>query len=411
MNCRCLLSLVVLCCFVATAAFGQEWTRFRGPNGTGAVPAIKAPLPWTEKDYRWRIELPGKGHSSPVVWGKKLFVTACEESTATVTVCAIDTADGHTLWKYELAGKPYKKSPLNTYAASTPAVDAQRVYVAWGTAEHCRVVALEQASGKEVWQFDLGPFEGEHGFGSSPMLVDDMMVIADEQDGTSFIIALGAADGKVRWRTPRNTEKAAYSTPCVFRPKQGPAQLIVTSWAHGIGALEIASGKQLWEMKLFTYRVVGSPLVTDELVVATCGGGGKGRQLFAVRPGTQANGMKPEKVYEIKPPMPYVPAPIADSKRLYLWGDEGIITCLNLADGQQVWQERLGGKYFTSPILIGDRLLGIDNKGLVSILAASEKYQVLGKVDLGEATHATPAVGDGTLYLRTLSHLMALGAK
>lgn len=393
----------------STTMFGQEWTRFRGPNGSGNSDAADIPVAWTEQDYRWRVTLPDVGHSSPVIWGQRVYVTAGGEKNGERIVCCLDVRDGKTVWTKRFPSFTHPKNKFNAYAASTPAIDGQRLYLSWGSPKDYLVMALDPATGKELWRRDLGPFDAEHGFGSSPILVGDILVAVNEQNGPSSVVGLDCRTGAVRWTAPRRSVKAAYSTPCVYQPAGGAAQLIVTSWAHGVSSLDPQSGKANWELPLFKLRVVGSPLVTGDLILASCGGGGAGKQFLAVRAG--APGREPKMVYEVKPPVPYVPAPIADKERAYLWGDGGVVRCLSLADGKPLWDERVGGRYFSSPLLIAGRIYCVAADGQVTVLAAADKYKLLGRSTLGETCHSTPAVADGVLYLRSASHLMALGPK
>jgi len=385
------------------------WNRFRGPNGTGIADAAGIPVQWTAKDYRWRVELPGVGHSSPVVCGDRIFVTCANEIDGLRIACCLRATDGQTMWARKFPGTTYKKNVQNSYAASTPAVDEEHVYLSLCTPEQYLVVALEQGTGREVWRHDLGPFEAEHGFGSSPVLFGDVVIAVNEQNGPSSVVALDRKSGKVRWQTPRKPVLASYSTPFVYQPEQGPPQLILSSRAHGISSIDPTSGKANWDLPVFNYRIVGSPMEAGGLIFASGGTGGAGRQMFAVRPGDPVKGTRPEVAYEIKPPIPYVPTSVTDGRLLFFFCDGGIAGCLEAASGKVFWTERLGKKFFASPIRVGDRIYCPSREGEMIVLAAAEKYQLLARFELGETTHATPAVSGGAMYVRTLSHLAAVG--
>lgn len=405
------LLLVALLAAVAQEAGGQEWTRFRGPNGTGVGHAPHLPLLWTLKDCRWRVALPGVGHSSPVIWGDRLWITSAGEKNGLRVISCLRTTDGQLLWRREYPMATYKKSPNNSYASATPALDAEHVYVTWSTPEQYLVLALKHSDGREVWRRDLGPFDGEHGYGASPIVVDRLVILTNEQNGPSSVVALDAATGAQRWKTPRQVKKAAYSTPCLFEaPGQAP-QLIVTSWAHGVSGLDPQTGKPLWELPVFTYRVVGSPLVADGRVFASCGGGGKGKPFVAVRPGNPAQGTKPEVLFDLPKPVPYVPVPVAHNGLLFLFGDQGVVKCLDIETHAERWVERLGGTYFGSPVRVDDRIYCMSREGDLVVLAAADKYQLLARIPLGEPSSSTPAVAHGVMYLRTLSHIMAIGPR
>jgi outer membrane protein assembly factor BamB len=242
------------------------------------------------------------------------------------------------------------------------------------------------------------------------MLFEDLVILADEQDGESSIVALDRQTGQTRWEVARRTEKAAYSTPCIYRPDEGPPQLLVTSWAHGVSSLDPRTGEANWEQAVFKHRVVGSPVVAGGLVFGSCGTGGVGRQMFAVKPGNPATGVPSEIAYELKGSLPYVCTPVAHGDLLFIWFDRGVVTCLDAPSGEIVWRERIGGDYFGSPVRVADRLYCISREGEMVVLAASREFQELARIDLEERSHSTPAVADGVMYLRTASHLMSLGA-
>ena len=191
---------------------GQEWTRFRGPNGTGLSDAKTIPATWTPSDYRWQIQLPGKGHSSPVIWGDKLFVLSADPTSAQRYVLCIHTGSGKLLWQKEYVSDTHPLNGRNSYASSTPAVDEQHLYVAWATLDHLMLRALDH-DGNEVWNQDLGPYVSEHGFGNSPIVYEDLVILVNSQQaeelepnqkpGTSSVVAVKRATGKVRWTVPR----------------------------------------------------------------------------------------------------------------------------------------------------------------------------------------------------------------
>jgi outer membrane protein assembly factor BamB len=388
---------------------GQEWTRFHGPNGSGESPAAKLPVTWSEKDYRWKIALPGTGHSSPVIWGRRVFVTSASEDGGRLIVQCLEAADGSPKWKRELTTGKYHLNTLNSYASSSPAVDADRLYVSWIAAGNYLIAALDQTDGREVWRHELGRFAAQHGFGASPIVVGDLVIAPNEQDGPSSIVALDRRTGEVRWTEPRRTEKAAYSTPCVLRSGGGTEQLIVASWAHGVCGLDLRTGKTIWELPVFQNRVVGSPVIVGGLIVAQAGEGGVGKQCVVVRPGEPAKGIEPKLVYEVSAPIPYVPTPVGKGTLLFLWSDAGVVSCLDAPTGKLHWRQRVGGSYFSSPVRVGDRLYNVARDGRVVVLAASSTFAKLGESALGEPSQSTPAVADGVMYLRTVRHLMALG--
>jgi len=405
-----LLLFFVQCHDVLCDEDSSTWSRFRGPNGSGVCDLYEFPTEIGAESIAWHISLEGSGHASPVAQNGRIFVASANGETGQQILAAYSTQGANLMWRQSLPGKVFPKHAFNSFASSTPALDGDRVYYAWATPENLRIVAMRQETGEIIWNKDLGPFVSQHGFGASPIVYGDMVILPNEQDGESFIIALDRETGAVRWKTPRKSEKAAYSTPTILTLAGAKDQLILTSWAHGVASLDPQSGSPLWELPVFHNRTVGSPLVVGDLIVASSGEGGIGREMFVVRAGIPETRRKPEIHYEIRGSLPYVTTPVAYKGFLYLLFDKGIIICQHLKNGNIVWKERIPGEYFSSPLVLGGKLYCLSRSGTLVILSTGEKYRLLGQHEFGESTHATPAVADGLLFVRTLSHLFAIKA-
>ena len=400
-----------VCCLVAllvTSANAQEWTRFRGANGTGQSEATGIPTSWVDRDYNWKVELPGIGHSSPVLWGNKIFLTSADPSGTKRMALCLDAADGRIVWEKPFDSKQYNIHLQNSFASSTPTVDKDRVYIIWGSPESYTVYALDH-DGNEVWKKDLGSFSSQHGFGASPIVYNDMVIVTnDQEDASSSIAALDCTSGEIRWTLPRTSGKAAYSTPCIRQVSGKKEELVFASNAHGVFGVDPATGKPNWEVSVFELRTVGSPILINDLVLASCGEGAGNNSMVAIRPGTSDR--KPTVVYKIdKSSAPYVPTMVASGHLAFLWSDKGVVTCIDGETGKVHWRQRVGGTYSGSPIRIGDHIYCISSDGEVVVLAASDKYELVSRQSLGEVARSTPAVAGGRLYLRTQSHLFSLG--
>jgi outer membrane protein assembly factor BamB len=187
--------VLALLAFVPALAGAQEWTRFRGPNGTGVSEATTIPASWTDSDYNWKVKLPGIGHSSPVLWGDKIFLLSADPEKANRFVLCVSAADGKLLWNREYPGEPHHLHVRSSYASCTPAVDAKHVYVAWSDPEHTLLRALDH-SGNEVWHVDLGPWVSQHGFGTSPIVYEDLVILGRALEARRH----GGAEGKLHRR-------------------------------------------------------------------------------------------------------------------------------------------------------------------------------------------------------------------
>jgi outer membrane protein assembly factor BamB len=392
-----------------STGLAQEWPRFRGPNGSGISPAKTIPTTWTDKDFNWKLPLPGAGHSSPVLWGDKVFLTTGDAQTKQVSVFCVSANNGQVLWQKAFPFTPHHKNDRNTFASASPAVDQKRVYVCWTSPAHYTLMALTH-DGQTVWEKDLGPFVSQHGGGASPIVYQDKIVLGNDQDGASFLIAVDAVTGKTRWQTRRTSKETAYSTPCAYEPKDGPPALIFTSHPSGVSAIDPEDGKVMWELAdVFDKRVVSSPVLAAGLIVGACGSGEGGNYLIAVRPG--GSGKKPEVAYTIRKSVPYVPTSVCVGERLFLWSDGGIVSCVQAASGEVKWQERVGGLFFSSPLWVDGRLFCVSTKGDVVVLDASDQFKVLAKNALGEVTHSAPAVAGGRMYIHTTKSLISVGGR
>ena len=415
LNALCLSAVLVLTINPVTGA--QEWDRFRGPNGTGISDVKNIPVQWTDSDYNWKVKLPGGSHSSPVLWGEKIFVTSCIDETATRIVLGLDAKTGSEIWRREYKSTVHRLHGNNSFASATPTVDGERLYVVWSAPEEYTIVAFDHY-GNQVWSRDLGPYVSQHSCGTSPIVFEDMVFLGNDQDkqdredpaqiGKSFLIALERTTGRTRWKTTRNSELVAYSTPCIYQPNGARPQLIFNSRAHGISSIDPWTGEKNWEVAdVFNKRSCSSPVIAGDLILGSCGSGGGGNYLVGVRPATSMSEAKVQ--YKIDRAAPYVPTALAMGDRVFLWSDSGVVTCIEGPTGKEIWRRRVEGNFFGSPVYIDGRIHCISTDGDVVVLAAGDEYQLLARNPLGELCHTTPAVANDTLYLRTYSHLFSIG--
>jgi outer membrane protein assembly factor BamB len=407
---RHLLLVCLMLVALAEESTGEEWNRFRGPNGSGLSQAAGIPVSWTERDYRFQIDLPGTGNSSPVIWQQKLFVTAADATKLQRYLLCYSTSTGKLLWEKSFPFEVEKKHAKNSFASNTPACDAERVYVIWQSKKESQLLAFDH-EGKELWKYDLGPFESGHGGGTSPIFAGDLVVVNNNQEGKdSYLAAFHAGTGSIAWKIPRARIKATYSTPCVFPNAQGKDELIFSSWHEGITSVDAATGKINWELEVFERdqekRAIGSPIVAGDLVIATCGFAGGKRYLVAVRP----KGKESIEEYRLDRMVNHQPTTILVDDLLFLWNDQGVVTCVRSKSGETVWQKRVGGNYAGSPVCVGKALYAMSQDGQVVVLAASDVYAELGRMKLPGGSSATPAVADGLLWLRVENKLLAIGA-
>ncbi|MEC8934330.1 MAG: PQQ-binding-like beta-propeller repeat protein, partial [Planctomycetota bacterium] len=339
---------------LATPAFSEDWTRFRGPNGTGLSEAKDIPVSWGDKDYNWKTDFPGVGHSQPVAWGERIFLTSAEKKGEVRHVLCFSTLDGSILWKKTYDNRTHRKHRLNSFASSTPAVSKDALYVIFGNPEAVTIHALDH-SGKELWKHSLGKFTSLHGHGASPILYKDMILFGHHQGRNaedslkSYLVALDAKTGKVRWKTPQKTRYVSYSTPCIYKPAGKPEQVIFNSTGNGIGGIDPKNGKVLWENDCFTMRSCSSPVIAGDVIMGTCGSGGGGNYLVAVTPEKG----KVKEVYRLKKAVAYVPTPLIRNDLMFIFSDKvDVASCYQASTGKTMWQKRVDAIFWGSPVCV-----------------------------------------------------------
>jgi outer membrane protein assembly factor BamB len=388
----------------------ENWPRFRGENGVGTSELQGVPVTWSPGDYDWNIELPGVGHSSPVIWEDTLFITSAIDEGAVRYLFCLDADTGQERWSRSVGGNRSAKHAKSSWASSTPATDGERVYVAFADKESYTLAAYDFDGGL-VWRQNLGPYESQHGLGVSPIVYEDLVILPNDQRGPSSVMAFDAKTGRIVWSTLRTFREASYATPIVIDLPGRDPQLICASGATGLTSLDPRTGLLNWQTDPFPLRTVASPVHEGGVVVMSCGQGGKGTLLVAVEPDGSGDVEQTHVKYRREKLLPYVPTPIGYEGHLYLWGDNGVVTCTEAATGKDVWVERVGGNYSGSPVCIDGKIYAIDEGGRVVVIKASPEFELLGETELGDPSHATPAVANGRLYLRTYHRLMALRAE
>ena len=403
-----LLSLLA----AATDSFADNWTRFRGENGSGVNDASKYPAQATDADFAWKIDLPAIGHGSPVVWGDRIFLLCGDEKTGTRISMSIDLASGKTIWQDKVEAGKFKGHRFNSPASTTPAVDAEAVYFSWATAAALTIAVYDHA-GKSLWTTDLGPVVGGHGFGASPMVFGELVILNNDQEKENgFLVALDRKSGKIAWKTPRKSARISYSTPVVYpHPKTQEPLLVFTNWTHGFTAIDPKDGHVIAEISPFNQetneRAISSPITWKDLIVGTCGFTNNPKHCVAVRLNDEG---KFEEIWRIEKSVPHIPSVILVHDLLYLWDDAGMVTCVKPATGESLWRERVDteGQTFGSPVSDGLSIFCVDSNGTLHAIAAAPEFKQLGHTKLGDTCRSTPAIAGGMLIVRTQSKLFAI---
>ncbi len=407
-------SVIAATCISVAAAepAATNWPQFRGTGNAGLAIIAPGDLPveFTEKDFRWNVPIAGVGYGSPVVWGEKAFLLTCDEKIGMGRVVCVSVADGKIIWNKDYRLEAFRRNKDNSMAASTPAVDAARVVVCWTSAKAVTVVALDHA-GKQIWQHSLGAHKTSHGPSCTPILYEGTVYVANDNQGPSPLLAIDAASGRIKWQVKRPSGRAAYGTPLIYRPAGGAPQLVMSSTAGGLTGYDLKTGKQLWiAADANPMRVVASPLQAGDLIVSSSGTGGRGKWLIAVKPPASPGGAA-QTAWKNQRDAPYVPTCVAVGGLLFSVHDSGIVACYRAATGEVVWKDKLPDRFYGSPVCAGGRIYVIGRKGTMFCYAAAEKFELLGKTPLGEASFATPAFAGARMLLRTHGRLICAEKK
>lgn len=396
---------------VSGEAFADEqWIRFRGPNGSGISEEKGFPGSWKPGEEDWVQTIPGIGHSAVIILDGKLFLTSAIDEGKTRYLFCLDENDGSTIWKKTLTFKASHKNQKNSWASSTPTTDGKKVYVTFSDDDNYTAAAYD-LDGNEIWKKSLGPFSSQHGHGVSPVLFEEIVIIANDQKGFGSLIALNKNSGNVVWTTSREFRRVSYSTPILFRKKNQPDQIIVSCGAMGITSVNPADGSLNWYSGELPARTVSSPFIGNGLIYQTCGGGGRGKLMIGVPP--DGSGLLDSSFikYERKRETPYVPTPIAYQGHLYLWCDNGVVSCVEMESGKNLWTKRVGDNYSGSPICVNGIIYILNEQGDIRSIDASPDYHLYPKTELGDPSHSTPSVANGRLYFRTYHKLFCFAAK
>jgi outer membrane protein assembly factor BamB len=466
------LTALIALALTRLALAESNWPQFRGSEGLSvASDGIEAPAEFgPDKNLMWKTPLAG-GHSSPVLWGGKIFLTTFDDGKL-FAVC-LDRASGRILWSKEVAVEKIEQvHRISNPAAATPCTDGERVYFHFGS---FGLLALD-FDGNEVWRVPLPLPVNDFGCGSSPILVDGTVVLLRDQDVGSFLLAVDAKTGKQVWRTERPGFFRGHSTPFLWR-HDGIGEIVVTG-AVRLTSYDPATGGELWSTTGLSRVANATATAGEGLLFASSwniGADASGRMelppfdefakandrnadlqlslpefpsgplrdrfsqldadknghvtraeweayapvvakaenaLLAVRPGGRGDITATHVAWKKTRGLPYVPSPLFYEGRLYTIKSGGMASCFDGKTGEAVWlEQRVGilGDFYASPVAAAGKVYVAGQNGTVAVLAAGKEFQVLAKNELGEPIFATPAIADGKIYVRTAGQLCCFG--
>ncbi|HJN43183.1 MAG TPA: PQQ-binding-like beta-propeller repeat protein [Vicinamibacterales bacterium] len=430
----------------------EPWPQFRGAGASGIGDGLNAPTAWnveTGENVLWKIPIPGLAHSSPIVWGDRVFVTTTVSSADEVVLrykagrawgisgdveevpaepvhswrlVALGRLTGDILWERVVReGQPAeKRHPKGTHANATPVTDGRHV-VAWFGAEGLFAYDME---GNLLWQRDLGVVNAafdrsgdQWGIASSPIVYRDSVILQVDGLGQSFVAAFDIATGEERWRTARD-EITTWATPTVYRGATGDE--LITNGTRRIRGYDPATGRELWSLPGGSSVVVPTPQVAGDLIVVTNGHFIPGiRPIYAIRPGSRGDltltdgAVRSEQVaWSDTRGGVYIPTQIIYQGILYSLDDNGALIAYELETGEQIYRVRAerGSVYSASPVAADGLLYLTSEEGDVHVIEAGREYRKVRTNPLGELSHATPAISGGMMFFRTRHHLLAVGS-
>ena len=432
------LALLVFLSLTTIASAGN-WPQWRGPDGSGISNEKNLPAEWSPtKNIKWKTPIAGRGHSSPIVWGKYVFLTTAVEGEAvsgataakhlidgkewvhpdsvgadrkhTFKVVALSRDSGKILWEtVAWEGTPYdNRHRKSSYAASTPTTDGKMVYAFFGT----EGLYAYDYNGKLAWKAQLGNLATlGMGTAASPILFDNLVIVqCDEENGAaSFIVALDKKTGKEAWRTPRTKIQVSWSTPLLVRtPKR--AELIASGTEYVI-SYDPATGKELWRHKGLESNAIPSPVANSEMAYLVAGFPAKITLAIKLGGSGDLTGT-PNVAWKYAKGTAYVPSPILYGDYLYLTTDRGILTAIDAKTGEVKYE---GGRipipatFTASPVAFDGKILLTSEDGDTFIVKAGPKHEIIGTNSVGEPVYASPAMADGRIYIRGEKNLYAIG--
>ncbi|MGZ8939516.1 MAG: outer membrane protein assembly factor BamB family protein [Limisphaerales bacterium] len=395
------------------------WPEFRGPTGQGIVPSgATLPLTWSkEKNITWKTPIHGRAWSSPISDGKRIWLSTATTNGMELSAVCVDFKTGKIIHDLKLfhVENPQYAHPFNSYASPTPVMEADRVYITFGAPG---TACLDAQSGKVLWErrdLECNHFRGA---GSSPILYKNLLIMNFDGSDFQFVIALDKNTGKTVWKTDRSLDykdltpegkpgadgdwRKGFSTPLVHNFGQG--DLLISHGSKALYGYEPATGKELWHVEeQKTHSASGRPVVGRGMIF--CSMGHPKSELWAVKPGGRGDVTETHVPWKVKRNVPTRSSAVLGGDLLFMIDDGGIASCLEAKSGEQVWNERVGGKYSAAPILAGDRVYFFSEDGKSYVLQAGREFKVLATNELGDGFMATPAVVNNSFILRSRSHL------
>jgi len=375
-----------------------DWPWWRGATITNIATDASPPISWSStENIAWRAEVPGEGHGSPILWRDRLFLTTADESAETQSLLCYARDSGDRLWATTVhSGGFMHKHNKNSHASSTPASDGHLVFTAFMVQDGVWVTAVD-FNGEIAWQTKAGDFRSMHGYGSSPVIFESLVIVAGDTSAGGFLAALHRETGEIVWRIARGN-RPSFATP-VVADVAGRSQLLL-SGQDEVVSYDPHTGDVLWRSEGPASTTANSIAWNDDLIFTS--GGYPQRNVLAIR-ADGSGSVVWRQSWKV-----YVPSPVVVGDRLVLIQDNGVARCVACATGEELWTERLGGDFSSSPVLAGDRLYAANEAGTTFVFQAAPEFRSLSENRLPGRIFATLAVGGDALFVRTTDGLFKI---
>jgi outer membrane protein assembly factor BamB len=404
--------LAVIAAIGALAQSGvlaENWPGFRGPRGDGTSLETSVPTTWSATDnIAWKTPIPGLGHSSPIIWEDRVFLTTAVPAANDRILLCLDRKTGKTLWQKTVINAPLEpKNGENSYASSTPITDGEKVYVTF-LEKNMVVVAAYDFAGEQKWIVRPGRYDSPHGFCQSPLLWDDKVLLACCGNSCGFVAALNRADGKTAWCVESKKPVMSFCVPFV-KEMAGRVQFVVPGNAV-VTSYDPKDGKELWSADGPSKEYVPSPIYVPKADAVLVCSSWPARILMAIKPDGQGNVTASKVVWKTKDGAPYVPSPLAigDYVHTASWDPKKLV-CNDAMTGNLVWKQEGVGTHHASPVTANGLVYFINDDGVTTVLKPGPKFEVVAKNPIGEKTFPPPAISQGQIFLRTFGTLFCIG--
>lgn len=421
---------LLVCWVLLSVSFlqAENWPGWRGPRGDGTSQETDLPTRWngkTGENIHWKVKIPGKGHSSPVVWEDRIFLGTCLPETKERKLLCLDRRTGKSIWqKTVLKSELETKHQLNSRASSTPATDGKIVVIAFLKTDGSTIpapnvgkprpitpgeaiVAAYDMKGNKKWDSNLGPFISAHGFCSNPVLFEDLVIVNGDHDGEAYLFGLDRETGKIRWKDKRDNGIRSYATP-IIRNLDGRLQMVLAG-SESVISYDPRTGERYWKIDGPTEQFVASMVDDGERFFVTAGF--PDRHILAIEPDGTGNVTNSHIAWRTTRGAAYVPSPVVSGDYLIVISDNGIGSCFDSATGERQWRNRMGPR-FSSSMVAADGLVYLpSDRGVTTVFKPGPDYEEVAENELGEFVSTSPAISQGQIFIRGHEHLFCIGEK